>query len=466
MADEEEDFRTQRALIEQELRNKELELEALRDIGREAGFTPRASLARTPPQGFSTPPVFIASSGPGTKRLLSSPEEVQEAVRRRMQTRRADPPAAPPPSGSAADPIPQPLSEVSTEKLISLATSSTSGIMDAVRCKTSKLNKDEIAAIGQYVDAVGSVITHLMSRLAAAELRAVRAEACTRDSSMVPPTQGSAPLVRSYAGAIKLGRNSAPVPIPERLGPAVAVFPAEDQVDALKTADDTKRVLKVAVDPAGLGIKVQGVRRTGGAGVIIQTTSEKDANAFKAALPATLRVGDTRERKPLIALVGVDADTKPSEMITQLHEQNLTGLTELEDLKKNLRPLFQRTRRNNKRAWVCECTADLRRQLMDLSRVYVGWDAVEVLDHIGVTCCRKCQMFGHPEKYCRAKIMTCGKCGEDGHKNAECQANCNCCATCKKLKRKGAADHYTNSPDCPARKNAEERSIINTNYGQ
>lgn len=103
---------------------------------------------------------------------------------------------------------------------------------------------------------------------------------------------------------------------------------------------------------------------------------------------------------------------------------------------------------------------------MDLSRVYIGWDAVEVIDHIGVTCCRKCQMYGHPEKYCRAKNMTCGKCGEDGHKNAECQAISSVCATCKKLNRKGAADHRTNSPDCPARKNAEERNINNTNYGQ
>lgn len=372
MADEEEDFRAQRSLIEQELHNRELELEALREIGRESGFAPRASLARTPPQGFSTPPVFIAS-GLGSKRLLSSPEEVQEAVRRRVQTRRAEPSAAPPSSSSGSDQVPLQLLEAPVERLVSLATSSTSGIMGAVKCKTSKLNKDEIAAIGQHVDAVGSVITHLVTRLAAAELRAARAETGARNlpQRVAPPGQ-EPQLVRSYAGAIKLGRNSNPLPIPARLGPAVAVFPAEDQVDALKTADDTKRALKVAIDPVGLGIKVQGVRKTGGAGVIIQTTSEKDASAFRAALPNTLRVGEARERKPLVTLVGVDADTKPNDMIEQLHEQNLSGIHKLEDLKKNLRPLFHRTRETTKKrgcanaqrscdanSWTCPgCTSD------------------------------------------------------------------------------------------------------------
>ncbi|GBP88519.1 hypothetical protein EVAR_64963_1 [Eumeta japonica] len=36
---------------------------------------------------------------------------------------------------------------------------------------------------------------------------------------------------------------------------------------------------------------------------------------------------------------------------------------------------------------------------------------------LGVTCCRKCQQYGHPEKFCRSKEV-CSGCGLTGHRKA------------------------------------------------
>ena len=93
------------------------------------------------------------------------------------------------------------LSAASVEFLAGLATGTSRGIMEAVRSKTSKLNKDEIAAIDAHTERLGAVVTHLMLRLAAAEAAMQR---------------------RAAAG---LGRDSVPVPIARAPGPSVAMAP-------------------------------------------------------------------------------------------------------------------------------------------------------------------------------------------------------------------------------------------------
>ena len=186
------------------MERKAEELRVLAEMRLEGGFTPRASLARTPPKGFSTPPehsellVDLAtppSDAPPTtsKRTLSSPEEVQEAVRRRLGTKRvvrndvppiggilmAGPAAMAPLPTAAASPTPvptkalddpdvDPLAGASIERLAGMATAATRGIMEAVRSKTSKLNKDEVATIGAQTERISAVLVHLALRVAAA----------------------------------------------------------------------------------------------------------------------------------------------------------------------------------------------------------------------------------------------------------------------------------------------------------
>lgn len=168
-----------------------------------------------------------------------------------------------------------------------------------------------------------------------------------------------------------------------------------------------------------------------------------------------------------MALTGVDASTSAEEIMGHLITQNLQGeqkeWTEAR-MKRDFKVLYRRERRHGRSKVVAECSPELRRLLVERGRIYIGWDVVEVTDHLGVTCCSRCQQYGHPEKYCRAKGVVCGKCGEDGHKSEECQCPQTRCATCKKFGRPGAETHRTASRDCPARQHAESRVAAETKY--
>lgn len=127
---------------------------------------------------------------------------------------------------------------------------------------------------------------------------------------------------------------------------------------------------------------------------------------------------------------------------------------------------FKKGRRDTGRTTVVlECTGPLRDRLISLGRVYIGWDAADICDYVRVTCCNKCQQYGHPEKHCRAAGMVCGKCGEQGHKKDECRAETSCCATCKKFKRPNYSDHSTGAAMCPARLHAEQQAANRTHHG-
>lgn len=474
----EQDVDPTEELIMREVRRREEELQALEELRREScyatGFTPRRPLARTPPSRFSSGQV---SSEPETtatttataaaKRMLSSPEEVQEAVRRRVQARRAQEEdreertqQALPPTPAATEGDLDVEEDATPTRLASMATNHTKGIMEAVRAKSSKLNKDEIAAIACHTERLSAIITHLVVRLAAQKTAPVQ-PAHTPAAMMGPP-------MAPYAAALKLGKKSQPVPIPPCPGPTVAIYPAEDQKEIIKTAEDTKKVLRSAMDPSSLKVQIHGVRKVGNAGVVIQTTSERAAEKVRKALPATLRAATTVARRPVMSLAGFDINTGYEDMVVKMKDQNFEEDPRWtpESIKSNIKKMYQRTWRTGGRCtWICEVSPEMRQDLLKLDSVYIGWDLIEVQDYVGVTCCNRCQQMGHPEKYCRAKTMTCGRCGEDGHKHTECEASAQCCATCKKLKQKGAALHKTNARECPARQHAEERAIQAINYG-
>ncbi|KAH9628484.1 hypothetical protein HF086_015759 [Spodoptera exigua] len=295
-------------------------------------FTPKATLARTPPQGFSTPLSTIVGAQEdrwplvGEKRALCSPEEMQEVLRRRFAATRGGRADVPPMGGllsRQADPgllspepeamiaagsgLEDPLAVAPTEQLAGLATGSTRGIMEAVSGKTSKLNKDEIATIGAHTERLGAVITHLIMRLVAAERaaeRAVARQAVMKVSTGSAPVAPSAVLI-TFADALRLGKGSAPVPIPRPAGHMEAIC-----------------------RPYGeLGGPAEGARRRGNAGDAGPTGSKCvrfPALKLRGLIFATITyAAEPAERRPLIALSGIDLQASTEEVVADIVEQNL-----------------------------------------------------------------------------------------------------------------------------------------------
>ncbi|XP_052740110.1 uncharacterized 50 kDa protein in type I retrotransposable element R1DM isoform X1 [Bicyclus anynana] len=270
----------------------------------------------------------------------------------------------------------------------------------------------------------------------------------------------------SYSSALRLGRKAEPVPIRQG-GPVLAFYPAGDQTGKIKTAEETKAELKRSIKPAEINVQVARVRKVGNAGVVVQTTSPLAADRLRNAVPPTLRVTEPTRRSPRICLRDLDGDPAENDVLAAIYDQNLRASSEWshERVAKEGKVYKRRGRRAGSTTVIIECSPALRDALVNKGHLYIGWQSVEALDHVQVTCCNKCQQYGHPEKYCRATAATCGKCGATGHQKAECQAPTAQCATCHKFGRTDAATHTTASRSCPARRYAKERAVASTNYG-
>ncbi|GBP42617.1 Zinc finger BED domain-containing protein 1 [Eumeta japonica] len=168
-------------------------------------------------------------------------------------------------------------------------------------------------------------------------------------------------------------------------GPVLAFYPITEQEEHLKTADDTKKVLKNTMDPVAMQVQVSGVRKV----------------AFKKS-------------------------------------RGESGITTV----------------------ILECESELRDILSGLDSVYIGWEAIPVCDFINVTCCRKCQQYGHLEAHCRSKDTICGKCGDAGHRADDCAAAMTRCATCHRFGWRNAETHKPASRDCPDESSRKSEGLL------
>ncbi|XP_045781560.1 uncharacterized protein LOC123878428 [Maniola jurtina] len=182
-------------------------------------------------------------------------------------------------------------------------------------------------------------------------------------------------------------------------------------------------------------VQVDRVRKVGNAGVVVQTTSKESAERLRSAAPATLRVTEPKRRAPLVSLRHVDGEGDMDQIYLALQDQNFTGSEwTLERLRSQSKLAFKKRGRGTTTV-VLECSPALREALLAKEKVYIGWQVIEVVDFLSVTCCRKCHMYGHPEKYCRASEVFCGRCGASGHRREDCSAAVECCATCKRFNK-------------------------------
>ncbi|KAI5643311.1 hypothetical protein NE865_04729 [Phthorimaea operculella] len=359
-----------------------------------------------------------------------------------------------------------------------------SGITRNVRANTSKLNKVEIAEIGCLTQEIQGLFMGLTIRLKEAEGRAVAAEtalmasekalAAEKQKGSQQPQLGQNPIPQMGAGPMENTTSFSSVlrmtgqasrPKPQQPGATLAIYPMEGD-SQVKTADDTKALLKKSVDPQALGVQVTGLRKVGNAGVLLKINDAVSAERLKKALPETLRVAEPKERAPLVAIINVegevgDNDTFKSSLIAQNFEEG-----ERENVAKNIEVAFKKWRRGGAATTVVlRCSPAIRDTLINRERVYLGWERYLCRDYVDVVCCSRCQLYGHSIKFCKATKETCGKCGAEGHNKESCTSTTTVCATCKSFNKGGAETHKTASVGCPARTYAIDRALSRVNYG-
>ncbi|GBP95674.1 Retrovirus-related Pol polyprotein from type-1 retrotransposable element R1 [Eumeta japonica] len=343
-------------------------------------------------------------------------------------------------------------------QLMDRAHKAVTAITQIATSNTAKLNKNDIRDISMWGQEVLAVVAHLDIRLAEAELEIAKykLEAARLKTKAVNETvamggctvTGRSGAV-SYAGALKMGRGIPPKPLPDsRLQTVLAIYP--ENTDKTKTAEDTKKMFKASVDPTTMNLQVVKMRKIGNAGVIVQTSSLDSANKIRDCTEikkAGLKISDPRQRKPLVKFSDLDDDIGMDKFLECLSMQNsLKEEWTLDALKESAKLAFKKQKRGAQGVSnIVECSPGLRTTLIEQGHVYIGWNRLEINDFIDVTCCNKCHIFGHPERFCREKEPTCNMCGEVGHRGTDCKAEFTRCATCHKFNKNGANDHRTNS---------------------
>ncbi|KAJ8705025.1 hypothetical protein PYW08_012345 [Mythimna loreyi] len=309
MADD-DDGESFKAAIDAELSRREEELRCLEELREEIGFRPRQSLARTPPSGFQAagspiPPIREECLPPdspvrvaGGKRPLSSPQESQgRPTRTKVSVRSAEIPpvggimttagvggrsvgfSSPPPTPApeaTSTPNKTGLASMSKTELIDQAYRAVKGI-SGVANATNKLNMADKGLIAGYNQDILAVVAALTTRLAemeqtviAKDLRVATLElqqASVRAAPVGKPVEREARM--DYAAILKLPNGKPRVAVEQR-GPAVLFYPNSE---GIKSSDETLKELREKVRPGQSGIMVEGVRRVGNAGVVVQTAA-------------------------------------------------------------------------------------------------------------------------------------------------------------------------------------------------
>lgn len=208
---------------------------------------------------------------------------------------------------------------------------------------------------------------------------------------------------------------------------------------------------------------------------IIETATEKDHVKLKETLESrakeTLLTRQFKTSRPIMVIKGVDSLTEMNEenIAKEIAENNPDIFQQigLEDMEKGIKFLTKRKCRNPaKTDWKIEVSPEVYKVLIKKDKIVLDYTLVGIREHIDVTRCFKCNLYGHVSKYCKATNETCPKCAEE-YKDKEshvCPTDKICCTNCKILGLK-QTDHYSFDNKCPIyiRKMKQASQLVN--YG-
>ncbi|CAH0403232.1 unnamed protein product [Chilo suppressalis] len=306
---EEDEAAEVKAYLEAEMAQKEEELRILEEMSTATGFTPRHSLARSPPSdgGFITPGGI----------LTSQPRAASDNN---------------PPAPRTPDPTPDPsvqggLASLDKFQLLDMVHKALKGI-DSITNAANKLNMTDKRTVASHSQDILAAVAALELRLADAEHQSNAAKLqvaakeieILKQSACVSAPQPSLPLVPSYANMLKLPRDKAPIPVQPQ-GPAVIFYPADE---SLKSSEDTKHTLQNAIKPGSESIRIQSVRMVGKSGVVVRIANLEAAQKLKAAAPPLLKAADPKIRLLRIALRFLRSDISEEDFLVDLQKVNLS----------------------------------------------------------------------------------------------------------------------------------------------
>ncbi|CAG9825842.1 unnamed protein product [Phaedon cochleariae] len=166
---------------------------------------------------------------------------------------------------------------------------------------------------------------------------------------------------------------------------------------------------------------------------------------------------------PRIAVIGVPSDWRPNRVAARINDD--LDLPE-NDPDEVISKYKFGDRNSTTCTWVIECKPNIRNIILNRKKLYLGWSACPVRDHVRILRCFKCQGFGHMASVCKNKAA-CSRCTGE-HDTKDCTNNGRpSCINCIRAKvNEEECFHEACDNKCVTYNRRLQAHINNTDYGQ
>nr|CAI5823660.1 unnamed protein product [Callosobruchus analis] len=224
-----------------------------------------------------------------------------------------------------------------------------------------------------------------------------------------------------------------------------------------KSNTDVLEDVQRRINPAGLNVSVENVRKVNN-GVIISCNSSESLQKLKANIQTEFgtkyAVDELKKFNPRMIVRNVNVKCvnldNSDAMIKNIMSQNPDfEKSEIEKIK--LVTSFKRS--DKSRDVVIEVSPKLRKSILDRSFLYISWQRCYVDDYLRIVRCYKCSRYGHTNSNCKNAKNVCPHCADehlmkDCH-NSTIQRCVNCVDNNTKFKTSFDVNHSSKDKNCP-----------------
>lgn len=244
---------------------------------------------------------------------------------------------------------------------------------------------------------------------------------------------------KTFSDAVKTTQTSQ--------SPSLIIKPKQKQ-----SSEETKKDLKLNIEPSQLNIGIKNVRETKQGCIVIKCIAQNDIEKLKQSaenrLGKNYNIETMKLKLPRMKIVGYRGTSNMEELENIIKKQN----TWIEDIDR-INITYIKEVKNKKTSTIFfECSPNLYWKLMDHKKICIGWERYTVFENLSVKRCFKCQEFYHKSNDCENEV-SCEYCAGH-HETSACTKQIQRCKNCvtanNKFKLNYNIAHAASDPKCPS----------------